>query len=229
MLAIHPPLAGAAPAKSAKGLRANAVSLRWDRVSCFAYSPAARGYACLDASAGADSGDPGLRDFETWTPPPSTAWHGHKAVVLVTDKTHVFPIAKKEYDHTNRIVHTRAARAAVKQAIARGFRQPVAHGKRLPIGTWKRVGSVWLRFETWMHEGDASYENHGSLRLSCSKPSKPKSGRLVVDDNQAEEATVFTASGADAIAVGFVEVDGGEGAEYYNTDYVRIDLRTLCP
>jgi len=210
-------------------VRAAAVPLHWDRVSCFAYSPAARGYACLDSSAGADAGDPGLRDFETWTPPPDTAWNGHKAVVLVADKIHVFPIAEKAYDDSKRVVHHRGARAAVKAAIDRGYRRPVGRARALRADSWKRVGGVWLLFQTWMHEGDASYENHGSLRLSCRKPADLQSGRLVVADNQAEQAAAFAAAGADVIAVGFVEVDGGEGAEYYNTDYIRIDLRALCP
>ncbi len=223
------PLSAASPGKAPATIRARAVPLRWNDVSCFAYSPKARGYACLDFSAGADSGGLGLCDFETWTPPGDTAWNGHKAVVLVGDKLHVFPISEKSYDHSNRIVHMRSPRSAVKQAIARGYRLRVAHSLRLPIGKWQRISRAWLRFDTWMQEADASFENHGSLRLSCSQPSKPDAGQLVVENNQAEKATAFVAPRADAIAVGFVEVDGGEGAEYYNTDYVRIDLRARCP
>jgi hypothetical protein len=206
------------------GLRAVDVRLRWDRPSCFGYSAADRGYACVDFAVGADAGDPGLGDFEQYAAPAATAWHGHKAIALVAAETTRLAIASKEYDRSRRIARERTPRAAVKLALARGYRRPVRRSRPLPIGRWTRFHGTRLRFDTRMHEGDASYQNHGQLRLRC------PSGTIVtvVADNQAESAVAFAARRAPTLAIGFVEVDGGEGAEYYNSRYIRLDPAALC-
>ncbi len=134
------------------------------------------------------------------------------------------PISHKEYDATSIIKRFRTLTEARRVAWKDGYQSSVSQRMGLKNGKWKRFRGVWLRFDTRMHEGSASYQNHGSLRLSCTRPDEKTRGTTLVDDNQAEHATVFAATGAKSIVVGFVEVDGGEGAEYYNTDYVLVDL-----
>jgi hypothetical protein len=199
---------------------------RWSDADCVAYSRQTRRYACFDASLGADAGVPGLRDFEAVTPPDS-AWCGHKALVLVAEQNEIISISQKEYDWTKQIVRSRSTRQAVRLARDRGYARRLLAKRALPAGQWQSFHNVWLRFDTRLREGEASFANHGSLRLSCEKPLSNDGGKVVAD-NQAERASAFAAFGADTIVIGFVEVEGGEGAAYFNTNYVWIDLRAHC-
>ncbi len=201
----------------------------WTDVECFGYSKVAEGYACMSFSVGCDGDDPGVRDFENYTPPKDTAWNGHKSIALVASEIRELPISRKEYDQDSPIKRFLTLAEARSVATGRGYRAPVSRRTTLQNGKWKRFHGVWLRFDTRVHEGSASYQNHGSLRLSCTRPDGETKGTVVVADNQAERARAFAAPGARALAVGFVQADGGEGAEYYSTDYVHVDLERCRP
>ena len=126
------------------------------------------------------------------------------------------------------IEHHRSEDEAVRGVIADGYDVPVPRGVPLAVARWTELAGIWLRFDHDVHEGSASFENHGSLRLSCAAPAGPESGRLVVENNQAEAAIGFSVEHERVIAVGFVEADGGEGAAYFNTAYERLDIEQMC-
>jgi hypothetical protein len=103
--------------------------------------------------------------------------------------------------------------------------KPVA----LLAGRWSAVGRLTMRLDVRTHEGDASYEHFGELRIRCPKSADPvaidlrrrglKLGGLV---------QVFLSPDRTRAAVGIVGDDGGEGAMSFTLDTAVIDLTRVC-
>jgi hypothetical protein len=97
----------------------------------------------------------------------------------------------------------------------------------LPVGKWVTVGKVALWLELDVHEGDASYENFGELRVRCSDATQ------VVDLRKrgielGDTARVFLSPDLAWAAIGIVGDDGGEGTIGFALDTVMVELDRVC-
>lgn len=219
----------------AAGAPERPIDTRWDRPACFAYSPEASAYACLDFDLGADDAGPNRfrpMDFERWVPPAGTAWRGHKAVHLLGGDLDVgLLIAEHPYGRGRAMVRGRSAREAIRTAAARGFSVPVSRAIPLESGRWTEILGAPMRFTTRYHVGDASEYAIGSLQIACrGRGGDDANGRTIelLTHLRGASAVAFVAPGATTFAVGVLEEGGGEGSAYFATLYLYVDPRRVC-
>jgi hypothetical protein len=203
----------------------------WDRLQCFAYSPAAHAYACFDFDLGSDVVGPnGIRpmDFERWVPPAHTAWSGHKAVHLVgSELDTALSIAEHPYGRGRAIVRGRNAREAIRSATARGF--SVRALRAIPLGERPldensgRIGALHDALSPRRRER----VRDRSLQLDCGNEANARVIELLTHLRGAS-AVAFAAPRATSFVVGVMEEGGGEGSGYFGTWYLHVDPRRVC-
>lgn len=174
----------------------------WPEPSCFAYSPVRHAYACIGWAA---TGDGEAR---------------RGAVDLVG--------ARSRERH---VVWTDGARPPVAldaRLRSLGFRPGRIARVELSADRWQRAGTVAVRYQWHLHEGDASFEYSASLWLRC------RDGRereIALDDaelEQGERAVLFAAEGAGVLALSIQGADGGEGFEERTLDTTIIEPAAIC-
>ncbi len=195
-------------------------------------------YACLDFGANADNADPmspGVFDWATWTinNPGGGAWSVEKGIAFAsfTEGGQRAPIIvlHKPYD-TTKAVRTGTNDATVLAELERlGFKPVVLASGQLPReGRWVEFADVWLRFESWSREGDASFSYHATLDMRCTATREPVPLFKDGDDMRGYAAWAFAAPRARGLVVTTVGVGGGEGSGGFGTRHTLVDVRGLC-
>jgi len=144
----------------------SAAAQRLDRLDCFLYSRADDAYACVDFALGSDDAggrDPArMPDVARWVQRGAAAWGGHRGIALVTGDSNdegertLLAVAERAYAVRARLRRPRTLAGALAHARAVGYTAPVAARADLTPGRWIAFAGVHLRFETELHEGDAS-------------------------------------------------------------------------
>lgn len=202
---------------------------RWTLPECIA-SSADGGFACRDFEFTTDEHRGGsMRDIDPrrHAPRSGVAWGARRSVVMLGEAITSLDLMVRPYDADGEVRIERSSAAATRELEAAGYDRPVAASLELTAGRWIRLGALWLRFETHHHTGDTSEHDVGSLRLACADPMGPTVELL--GPLRASRAFAFVASSASsAIAIGWMEIGGGEGALSIATHYRRITA-TDCP
>jgi hypothetical protein len=175
----------------------------WPEPSCFAYSEARRGYACIG-----------------WTATNEGREARRGAVDLIG--------ARGRERHVVWDGGGVGGGGVDARMRALGFRSGRIDRVELSDGGWKRVGSYGYRYQVRLHEGDASFEYSASLWLRC--PDRTEIEMALRDDvlEQGERAVLFAAGGAREVALAVQGADGGEGVEVRTLDTMVLEPAAVC-
>ncbi|MGN6107001.1 MAG: hypothetical protein ACTHU0_17985 [Kofleriaceae bacterium] len=99
---------------------------------------------------------------------------------------------------------------------------------KLAPNAWVRIGGEQLRLGIALHEGDASIEYFGDLRLRCAAGTEIVFDLRAEDFELGETAWAFRSPDGAWLAVSVVGVDGGEETFVYTIDTAVIDVAASC-
>lgn len=177
---------------------------------CFAYAPSRQAFACLGYAA--DSEEPPRSGF-----------------VDVVGVAGGVPIVESHLAWRSR----RGAvvpRSRIDRRLAElGFLAAMPRGARLAPGTWVDAGAFRIGFDLRLHEGDASFEYFGDLKVQCPDSSELPLGVRRRGLELGEEAWAFWTTDAPwVVALSVLGEDGGEGVTDRWINTLVVDARALC-
>lgn len=179
---------------------------------CFAYAPATHTFVCLGHDAiynadhvGADDQATNLR-IDAIGPGVQARW----TIAAIGGRP-------------------TTSRRTIEVALGPFGLQPLsAAAVSVSPGRWTDVGGATVFLRVVPHEGDASFENFGDLRLRC-----PDSREMLVDLRAAGLELGGTTSAVTSpdrrwLALSLVGIDGGEGTLDFTLDTAVIDVVSSC-
>jgi hypothetical protein len=204
----------------------------WPGPYCLAYSPRTASYACVSLHAaptetsGEDLTSPSIaetmelvrrRGADVELGIDLVSIHGSRARVVL-DTVPEEGVRAEPLD-------------VVREELVRGgFTVPVTARAVLEPEVWVAVGRVELRYSWRLHEGDASFEYHGTVELRCTPEGTVH--ELVLDHHSGiggPFAVVSSAPGTTLHAITFEHQDGGEGWVDVRWYSWLVDAARWCP
>jgi hypothetical protein len=123
---------------------------------------------------------------------------------------------------------TTPRRTVERELATLGLRRLTTKPIKLPGNSWQQVGAEQLFLRLDPHEGDASFEMFGDLKLRCSTTNEVMFDVRGAGLEIGEVAWVFRSPDSNWLAVSIVGEDGGEDTADYTLDTVVIDVRASC-